>query len=275
MTALDELSHEYPNTAQFLGPWLSRLLEVCRETYAVVLGNFTDSASEPGLRLLESDVTEAVDYCANLEDLVAEKDPLPTDCDEANRVVLDKLSEVHAIVGLHRLGFTGIVFSEHPDLTATRGENEYGIEVKRLGPSPATAIRSDLYDQRHGALEKDGWFVGLASQDGKFPSALSYGLKGAIAQKALQLLRSRPEGNGIICISAGRDYFAAGKYETFGLPGFARGMSDSVEQSLDAALAKPWEQFEETQVDYSSVALVVLSTGADRAEIMRSGPTVS
>jgi hypothetical protein len=245
------------------------LSDVCDGVYTVILSEFIADGSRSPLRLLEREVTLAVQYCPNFAALVAEKDPLPTDCDQANRSVLDKLAEVHAIVGLHRLGFGDIVFSGRPDFTASKDGNEYGIEVKRLGPS--TGIRSDLYDERGGSVET-GLFIGKASSNGKLPKALSHGLKGAIAEKALQLSKSRPQGNGIIWISLGRDYIPASKYETFGMPGYARGMRRTVEQSLNEAMATPLLRFDDREVDYRSTAFVILSTGADQDEKVGNWP---
>jgi len=56
------------------------------------------------------------------------------------------------------------------------------------------------------------------------------------------------------------------------MPGYARGMRRTVEQSLNEAMATPLLRFDDREVDYRSTAFVILSTGADQDEKVGNWP---
>jgi len=124
---------------KFLGPWVDQLAQIRKgDEYAVILSeleNPEDSGLAKSLSLLDDHLSIASDTCSNFPDVLKEKLKLPTLIDAANTTVLNKLSEIRAVVGLSRLGFRDIQFSGTPDFTASRNDEASAIEVTRLGRS--------------------------------------------------------------------------------------------------------------------------------------------
>ena len=225
----DRLS-DYPSIQASLGSWLRQLESLgSPDAYRVILSELGESEAYPEhvetLRLLDEHVRLATEVCSGFTRLIGEKSKLPADVDEANVAVLNKLSEIRAVVGLARLGFRDMRFAGTPDFTASKDGQPAGIEVTRLGRSQGK--RSDVWDWEAGApdlesLEEVGYHVGRMSSGGKVEDALSEAIYREIEEKYRQI--RHPEGTylRIIWISLGRDYLTCNRYELAGMGLFKR-----------------------------------------------------
>jgi len=256
---------DYPSIQGSLGSWLRQLESLgSPDEYRVILSEIGESEAHPEhletLRLLDEHVRLATEVCRGFTRLIGEKSKLPTDLDEANKTVLNKLSEVRAVVGLHRLNFAQVEFTESPDLKAEREGRTFAVEVTRFGYSEGK--RSLVWDEQWGSLE-DGIFMGLMTDDGPAPDAISEAVYREIEEKYPQLKRSGGSvGGRILWISLGRDYFATGVYELFGANTFGR-MTRSANHALEAA----YRDIAATG-GYERLSHVVLCLGRDHEDLV-------
>lgn len=259
---------DYPTIQSSLGSWLVQLESLgSPEDYRVILSEIGESEEHPihlqNLSLLDNHIKVATQVCRGFARLIGEKSKLPADLDEANKTVLNKLSEVRAVVGLHRLKFTELEFSEFPDLTAERNGRKFAVEVTRFGYSEGKRAR--VWDRTWGSLE-DGVFMGLMSSDGLAPEAISEAIYREIEEKYPQLKRSSESVGGcILWISLGRDYLTAGVYELSGADTFGR-MTRSATHALEAAI----RDIVATDA-YELLSHVVLCRGRDYADLVVPG----
>jgi hypothetical protein len=259
---------DYKAIERWLGSWLQQLVEMGdQDDYRVILSEIGESEAHPihleTLSLLDNHIQVATQVCRGFARLIGEKSKLPSDLDEANKTVLSKLSEVRAVVGLDRLNFTNVEFSEFPDLTAERNGRRFAVEVTHFGYSEGK--RSRVWDQTWGSIE-DGVFMGMMTEDGPAPEAISEAIYREIEQKYPQLKRSSESVAGcILWISLGRDYFAAHGYQLFGADTFGR-MTRSATHALEAAV----RDIVATDT-YELLSHVVLCPGRDHADLVVPG----
>lgn len=209
---------------EYLGDWLDQLAQVRKgDEYAAILDEL-ETSEEPAfhrnLKVLDEHLSMAAAACSNFPDLLKEKAKLPPLMHEANVTVLNKLSEIRAVVGLARLGFRDVRFSGTPDFTASKDGQTTAIEVTRLGRSQGA--RSDVWDREGGAadmesLEEIGYHVGLMSSGGKVKDALSEAIYREIEEKYRQIRHLEVADLRIIWISLGRDYLTCHQYELEGM----------------------------------------------------------
>lgn len=235
-----ELSARFPAIKSLLGDWIDQLTRIREaDEYAALVSELEspeDSGFGEHVPLLDAHLKEACDTCSNLPDLLKEKPKLPKQLDEANITVLNKLSEIRAVVGLSRLGFSSIEFSGTPDLIASKGAKRAAIEVTRLGRSEGK--RSDVWDWEAGgtdpeSLEETGYHIGLMSQGKKVTEALWDAIYREIEEKYRQV-RDVEADLLIIWISLGRDYLTCSQHELEGI-GLFKTMRGTQEET--AALA--------------------------------------
>lgn len=216
----------YPTIDRFLGDWLEQLATIReQDEYAVILSELdSPDDSEYGncLRLLDEHLTAAPDACSNFSEVIREKARLPKHLHQANVTVLNKLSEVRAVVGLSKLGFDHIRFSGTPDLMATKNGKVACIEVTRLGRS--SGRRSQVWDRESGApnlesLVDVGYRVGMMSSGGKVVDAISEAIYREIEDKYPQVRDLQDAALRVIWISLGRDYLTCNLYELEGMGG--------------------------------------------------------
>jgi hypothetical protein len=242
---------------RWLEPWLSQLRAISAP-YRVLVDELDEpELHQKNLTILETHIGLAAESCSAFEDLLYEKRQLPDDIDEANRMVLDKLAEVRAVVGLSWLGFSDIAAmrAPGPDLSAIRDGKRYVIEVTRLGSS--VGKRSQVWDAYH-VLE--GSTVGTLSRGGKAQHAISEAVYREIEDKSRQLKLHRSDA-AMIWISLGRDYLTAGRYELPGVGGLRNlkgTLSDSVFSAAENVLSADISRH---------VSSVVLSPGSDLRDI--------
>lgn len=261
---------EYPHIAKWLGMWVDRLHSIGDEDdYRVLCDEIKESGSfeEPRthLRLLDHHLELVSESCANFEWCLEEERTLPTNLDQANIVVLNKLAEVRAIVGLSRLGFEDLKFIETPDLSGFRSGRPAYVEVTRLNKS--FGKRSDTWDESYGDLERDGYTIGVMNQrrsEGDRPKAvdaISEAIYRKVEEKYRQLeLVPGQEGARLLWISLGRDYFAAGRYELPGVDEMQRTQHyiDGIQDAI---------RYFESQNAYAGLS-VVLSLGRNNDDVI-------
>ena len=264
MTAL----RNYPMISKWLRPWLDQVEQLGRpDDYRVILSELGELQAgvateehDRNLSRLDHDLCLASKVCSNLESLVKEKSRLGTDLDEANRIILDKLAEIHAVVGLHRLGFDKIQFKGTPDFMALLNRRIFLVEVTRLGASKGK--RSDVWDAEAGSVES-GVYLGFShGPGGKSDDRLSDAIYRETEGKCQQLRRSGEQSTGwIVWISLGRDYLGPGPYE---LPNVG----------LLALMRTPKRALEDAMVHirevglYEELSYVVLSLGRDLDDLI-------
>jgi len=217
----------FPAIHRFFGGWIEQLRHIrTGDEYATILSEVeSDSeSSREFFPILEDHLSLASDACSNFLELLKEKERLPAQIADANVTILNKLSEIRAVVGLSKFGFRNIRFSGTPDFMAVRQEDSAAIEVTRLGRSHGR--RSDVWDWEGGAenletLDEVGYRAGLMSTGGKVEGALSEAIYREIEEKYRQV-RSADATLRIIWISLGRDYLTCGLYELEGIGSFAK-----------------------------------------------------
>jgi hypothetical protein len=251
--------HSYPEIRRWLRPWLVQRI-IHSEDYQVLIDELENAhgyARELGL--LESDIQLAAKACSEFENIIQEKAKLPPLNDEANKSILNKLSEIRAIGGLCRLGFKELrsLPAPGPDLSGLRNNQRYLIEVTRLGSSQGK--RSRVWDA-HETLY-DGTAFGTMSQSGSAPRAIRDAIYREVEAKSRQLRTAGP-GFGIVWISLGRNYFIAGKYELSGV-GVMKNMRRTMAQALIGAV----DDLQSTGL-YTHIGHVVLSLGRDLEDLV-------
>jgi hypothetical protein len=269
MNAVLASLRNYPAISKWLGPWLQQLGGMGRtDDYRVILGELEELQSgiaqeqhDENLRRLDYHLCVASNVSRNFDSVLSERPQLGSDLYEANRTILDKLAEIRAIVGLHRLDFEDIEFIKTPDLLATFKGKRFLVEVTRLGAS--AGMRSDVWDEKLGSI-REGIEIDVSWSEKKPIEALSDAIYREIEDKYPQFKKSKHQADGfILCISLGRDYFTAGRYE---LPNVALRVIRS-NTSTKRALALALQQIGATGL-YSDLSHVVLSVGRDEADLL-------
>lgn len=221
---MSEFVTKFEAIGEFLGDWVDQLTNIrSRDEYATILSELespADSGFAQYLPLLDKHLSMASHSCSNFRDMLSEKAKLPSSIHEANATVLNKLSEIRAVVGLSRLRFRDIQFSGTPDFTASKDGQHAVIEVTRLGRSEGR--RSDVWDGEFGAqdlesLEEVGYHGGVMSSGGKVEDALSEAIYREIEEKYRQIRDAADADFRIVWISLGRDYLTCNKYELEGM----------------------------------------------------------
>lgn len=195
------MSTSYPNIDRWLDPWIRQLSAFPKEEYAVLRDELGDASQyREQLVLLDQHLDLASSTCTDFSRLISEHRNLGSDLDNANRQVLDKLSEIRAVVGLNEAGFTDIAFCGTPDLQAKSSGTTFAVEVTRIsasgGPNePPQGIEVTLI--------KEG-----DQDDELFRQIITKALA-----KRDQLLNAGRASDHFLWVSTGRDYFTAGRYE--------------------------------------------------------------
>jgi hypothetical protein len=258
----------YPQISKWLGSWLEQLKKLgTDDDYRVILDELVSSAGaefqeqhHQNLKRLDDHLCVASTICGHFDSLISEKRQVGSDLDEANKAILDKLAEVHAIVGLRRLGFDAIEFIGTPDFAAVLQSKRFLIEVTRLGAS--SGKRSDSSDKAWGSIEA-GIKMDFVTSRGKAPEALLEAFYREIEDKYPQLKKADRQADGmIVWISIGQDYLPAGKYEPNNVGLFVR-MPNTIRQALCDAVT----QIKATG-SYAGLSHVVISCGRDRSDLV-------
>lgn len=241
----------YPNIDRWLGRLVERLGRFPEDEYVVLRDELTHAATEAqyrrDLQLLDDHLELAAKICSRFDRLMKERSGLGADLQQANRMLLDKLAEIRAIVGLHHLRFRGIAYEGTPDLSATGDSTTFAVEVTRLAASPGQTV----------PLLAMLWTGDGSEQE------LADELFSKIVAKYRQLSKaSSKDGKYVIWISLGRDYFTAGRYERT-LTGLRSRMSGYVSNALNRAVAKV-----QRQMRCQEPAYVVVCPGREEKEIV-------
>ncbi len=196
------MSADYPNIDRWLGRYLKKIAALDDDEYVVLRHELEHAAEyETRLKTLDAHLDVAGQLCQDFERLISERKGFGTNIDGANQMLLDKLAEIRAVVGLDECGFTGIAFSTTPDLTARKDGKDYAIEVTRISASGGIRELSGDYEIKI-----------LPNPDE--PDVLPLQIVTKALAKREQLINAGFTGvNHIIWISVGRDYFLAGRYE--------------------------------------------------------------
>jgi hypothetical protein len=248
---MKDLLIAYPNIDHWLGRPIRRLRRFPEDEYVVLRDELAQAETEEQYRrdlgLLDDHLALAASRCSRFDRLIKERSSLGTDIEQANRMLLDKLAEVRAIVGLHRLGFRDIAYQGTPDLSATLGASTFAVEVTRLAASADQTV----------PLLTVIW-PGDGSED-----KLAEELFAKIQAKQGQLSKSPSTyGNHVIWISLGRDYFTAGRYERVAT-GLRRKMPGHVRGALELAAARA-----RGELRYRELAYVVVCPGRKENDII-------
>lgn len=143
----DNVSTRFPNIARWLGRYLKKLSALPNAEYVVLRYELENVGEyQRRLNLLDSHLEIAGERCSNLGQLIGELRGFGTNVDGANGMLLDKLAEVRAVVGLDELGFRDLTFSGTPDLTATKNDKQFAVEVTRIAASGGIRELSGNYE---------------------------------------------------------------------------------------------------------------------------------
>ncbi len=241
----DGVSTQFPNIAKWLERYLKKLSTLPSAEY-VVLRYELDNVGEyqHRLDLLDSHLGTAGVQCSNFGQLIGELRGFGTNVDGANGMLLDKLAEIRAVVGLAEFGFDDIKFSRTPDLTATKDGNELAIEVTRIAASGGIRELSGDYE------------IQLIAEGDEDVLSLQLVTK-AVAKRAQLLRANLTATNHILWISTGRDYFLAGRYEPKSA-GLRKRMPNHLRQLVEKASVD-----DRITRDYPELVCLVASPGAD------------
>ena len=252
----------YPMISKWLSPWLEQLCRIGSvDMYKTILSELEELKSgvateqhHQNLNRLNCHLCIASTICGKFEAILSEKKKLGDDVDEANRTILDKLAEVRAIVGLHRLGFQSIEFVKTPDFLVESGGKLFHVEVTRRGSSRMCPVVQALNQ------------IQIKVIDGVDLDVLSKAIYHKIEQKYAQCEKSKHKADGaIVWISLGRDYLTAGKYERDLV-----GLEVMMPRAMQRALTMAANQIRDTGA-YIGLSRVVLSPGRDKDDLMWPG----
>ncbi len=248
----------YPNIERWLEPVIRRLRRFSDDEYVVLRDELANVETEGqyvrDLERLDHHLALAATNCSGFGRLISERSKVGGDLHSANRMVLDKLSEIRAIVGLHHLSFYDISYGGSPDLCASRDGTTYGVEVTRLAASGGMRSFDEFADFK----------ITVVVQGDDSADDLANQLFAKIMTKREQLLRTPfAHGKHIIWISTGRDYLTAGLYERE-LAGLRPRMPRDVAGKLDRAIDKV-----QRTCHYPQLSYVVASRGRDSEDVPR------
>jgi len=256
----------YPQISKWLGFWLEQLRNIGNlDDYRVIIGELeqieggtAQEEHDENLKRLDYHLCIASTVSRNFDSVFSEKRNLGSDVHEANARILDKLAEIRAIVGLHRLGFEDIEFMGTPDFVSVMSSKKFLVEVTRLGASMGK--RSKVWAWEWGSIESG---VKISELDvEKSTEALLDAIYDELESKCAQLKKSEIQADGwIVWISHGRDYLTANLYE---LPNV--GLLEKLafaRKALNVAV----REIRNTGL-YGNLSHVVLSLGRDRKDLV-------
>ncbi len=246
------------NIKHFFSDWIKQFSNYDPEDYLALRDELQNSDEYiKKLQVLDNDLKLATDICPDISQLISEKKKLPlNNSDEASRQILDKLSEIKAVIGLHRLGFSNIRFNKSPDFTAINNGLLFGIEVTRMN-KPA-GHRQDVFERSY--YLNDNLMVNVSYSDGKDAEKLYFGIYNAISRKEKQLSKIEP---AILWVSLGRDYLSAGKFE---IPGIGTQLKFKFDNCN--VISNVWDNLKKQNLLPKSLRHIVLSPGSDLADLV-------
>ena len=241
----------YSNINAHLGPLINNLQKLSQSEYVVLRHELAEVNSEEQYRQdvlrLDNHLALAAQHCLRFGRLTRERSRPGKDVANANRMVLDKLAEIRAVVGLHRSGFENIVFRETPDLSVDFDGKTLAVEVTRLSSSPLHPLK----------------LVEMLA-DGDDPQQLANEILGKVASKQAQLNQHRGTyTEDLIWVSLGRDYFTAGLYERPATALRAR-FSGYASDALSLAVSRI-----KATLTYPELSYVALCPGRDMHDYLR------
>jgi len=272
MKVHDSMRASYPHIFKYLGPWLQQLLNMSgNEEYKIILNEFervwggiAQEEREQNLERLDRHIDIASRVCSNFQSLFSEKRELGNDVEKANEAIFDKLAEIRAIVGLHRLDFKDIKFIKHPDLFAKFKGKNFLVEVTRLGNT--TGKRADIYDS--DTIESESGIRTRQIFDGeksKSVGVISEAIYYKIVDKYGQFRNPKYQSDGwIVWISIGRDYLTVPKYVMEYTEALA--VMPNAKRALDLAMQEIIK--DKKRGLYSCLSYSILSLGRDDSDLV-------
>ncbi|GEM_PF-3305492 len=216
---------EYPLMKKFLGKIIGQRLRIECFTHGMLTANLLVNDDE-NLKKLEGVLELGNSYCRDFTRIFGGRN-LSEVSEIADGQIIDLLAEVKAFEFLHSRGFENITNvrrltgTRTVDFTAQANEEDYAIEVTRLGLAQSEkkqAIHAYTVNTiRYTKCEDADGFAFKMMTEGLNVDRLKEEISGAIGNKSAQMRDFCQERGGIwkgiIFISSGRDYFVMGKYE--------------------------------------------------------------
>jgi len=230
----------------------------------MLTGHLLDEQSEQDLERLERQLEFGHLFCKDFE--LISSDTL-TCGQDADGKIIDMLAEVRAFEFLSRRGFRDITKVRRKqnqkivDFITNKNNQNYAVEVTRLGLSQS-AQKKALYEYKVSTIsydakceESNGYEIRAIPGNER----LIHDIGDAIDRKYPQIKefcqRNSSAWRGILFISSGRDYFAAGRYENKDY--------ELQPRAVAKALRQVWQSLRLEQQDFKYLHHVVIAIGRD------------
>jgi len=263
---------DYPSIESLLGEIIRRRLRIECSTHGMLTGHLLDEpSSKPDLDRLEL-VLQSADSCCKDFKLVFQEERLSNQ--NADAKIIDMLAEVKACEFLCRHGFRDITkirpipHAKIVDYTATRNNQNYAVEVTRLGlaqsygKQPRYTLRVSTIDYGTECEDADGCEFSVITE-GINVGRLEKEITDAVNRKYPQIKSfCQTEADmwkRILIVSSGRDYFATGRYEN-------KAYDQTPERDFRQALEQLWSRLRQEPADYRYLDHLVVTRGKDLAK---------
>lgn len=264
---------KYPLMKGLLGDIVKKRLGLKCYTYGALTANLLESDSELtkcDLEKLEIVLQFGSSCCKDFQ-LIFQGVNLSQE--DADAKILDMLAEVKAFEFLCRHGFEDITRVNRQqglktvDFTAKRNSHNYAVEVTRLGlaqsdkKQPRYAYKEGTIDRTVECEAADGYEISMITK-GQNIERLENEINDAIGHKYPQIIefceRQNDTLRGILFISDGRSYFAAGKYEN-------KDYEQTHQEDFANALQRVWQSLKTERRD-TYLHHLVIARGKDLAK---------
>lgn len=254
-----------------MGKIIDQRLRIECYTHGMLTGHLLDAGSTSDLERLEL-VLQSGNSCCRDFKLIFQEDRLSQR--DADGKIIDMLAEVKAFEFLCRHGFRDITKigrkrgAKTVDYTATRDNQNYAVEVTRLGlaqspqKQPRYALRTSTINYGTQCEDADGCEFSVINE-GINVGRLKTEITDAVNRKYPQIKSfcqtEADKWKGILIVSSGRDYFVMGRYEN-------KAYDQTPESDSRAALEQLWSRLGQEPTDYRYLHHLVVTRGKDLAK---------
>lgn len=252
---------KYDYIKKYLGNIVRQRLEIKGYTLGMLTANLLsdDEGTNLDLETLEGVLRLGESHCTDFNSIFQER-KLPNKDRTIDNEIINILAEVKAFEFLHKHGFSNITKIKRKkdaktvDFTAKRNSRNYAIEVTRLG-----LAKSDKKKPKFDKLSKPPLLIIIDSKEPENVSRIEEDVYDEITDKSSQIREfcQRQVGvwKGILIISNGRDYFAAGRYENK--------LYELQPSTVARVVTQLWKTLKESEINYKYLHHIVITMGKD------------
>ena len=237
----------------------------------MLTGHLLDEGSRSDLERLELLLQFGNSCCRDFK-LIFQEDRLSQQ--DADGKIIDVLAEVKAFEFLCRHGFRDITKirrkrgAKTVDYTATRDNQNYAVEVTRLGlaqsygKQPRYTFRVSTIDYGTECEDADGCEFSVITERinvGRLEKEITDAVNRKYPQIKSFCQTEADMWKGTLIVSSGRDYFVMGRYEN-------KAYDQTPERDFRQALEQLWSRLRQEPADYRYLYHLVVTRGKDLAK---------